>query len=78
MLMAARVNAVKSSMANLQRQQSAMGMGMRGDMVAAHQRMEFHLDEGERALKNGDPVAAKRSLDAAERELERLEGWLGR
>lgn len=78
MLMAARVNAVKNSMANLQRKQAAMGMGMRGDMLAAHQRMEFHLDEGERALKSGDAVSAKRSLDAAERELERLEGWLGR
>lgn len=78
MLMAARVNAVKSSMANLQRKQAAMGMGMRGDMLAAHQRMEFHLDEGERALKSGDAASAKRSLDAAERELERLEGWLGR
>jgi serine/threonine-protein kinase len=78
MLMAARVNAVKMSMSNLQRQQAAAGMGMRGDMVAAHQRMEFHLDEGERALKGGDAAAAKRSFDAAERELERLEGWLGR
>lgn len=78
MLMAARVNAVKMSMNNLQRQQAATGLGMRGDMVAAHQRMEFHLDEGERALKGGDAAAAKRSFDAAERELERLEGWLGR
>jgi hypothetical protein len=77
MLMAARVSAVKTSMANLQRKQAASGLGMRGDMLSAHQRMEFHLDEAERFLKSGDAAAAKRGLDAAERELEKLEAWLG-
>ena len=77
-LMAARVNAVKDSMANLQRRQAAAGLGLRGDMVAANQRMEYQLDEADRAIKGGDPAAAKQRLDAAERELERLEGWLGR
>jgi hypothetical protein len=40
--------------------------------------MEFYLDEAEAALKAGDPVRAKKSLDTAERALETVEKFLGR
>jgi hypothetical protein len=40
--------------------------------------MEFLLDEAEAALKRQDLAAAKRNLDNAERETDKLEQFLGR
>lgn len=77
MSMAARVNAARGSLANLQRSQQAQGLGLRADITATSSRMEYQMDQAESAIKAGDPAAAKRSLDAAERELDKLEGFLG-
>jgi outer membrane biosynthesis protein TonB len=77
MLMATRVAAVKTSLSKLQQAQSQAGLGMRGDITAAHQRMELYLDGAESALKAGDADGAKKQLDSAERALETLEKFLG-
>ncbi|MGC8793875.1 MAG: protein kinase domain-containing protein [Bryobacteraceae bacterium] len=76
--LASRAGAVHSSLENLQRQQAAMGLGLRGDVAAAWKRMEYYMDQAEAALNKGDAAAAQRHLDAAERELDRLETFLGR
>ncbi len=55
-----------------------MGLGLRGDIAAAAQRMEFYMDEAESAIRRGDAGAARRHLDTAERETARLEKFLGR
>jgi eukaryotic-like serine/threonine-protein kinase len=77
MLMAVRANAVKSSMQRLQQEQAARGLGMRGDATAADQRMNFLMDQAEAALAAGNPAAARKNLDGAERQLENLEKILG-
>jgi len=74
----ARAEAVGQSLDNLRRRQSAQGFGLRGDVVAAQQRMEANLANANRALKSQDPGKAKKYLDAAERDLEFLEKFLGR
>ncbi len=76
-LLATRATAAKGSIENLRRRQEASGLGLRADIAAGLQRMEYYLDECEAALKKGDAAAGKKNLDAAERETSKLEGFLG-
>ena len=78
MLLGARVNAAQASLNRLKQEQARMGLGLRGDIAAAAQRMEFYMDEAEGAIKRGDAAAAKRHLENADRETARLEKFLGR
>ena len=77
MLMGSRAAAAKKTLQTMQAQQNRMGVNMRSDIVNAQNRMEFHMDEAEAALKTGDATKAGKSLDSAERELEKLEKFLG-
>lgn len=77
-LVAARAGAVSRSMQTMERQQSRMGVSMRPDMAAAHESMGYLLREADSSLSAGDAATAKRNLDLAERQLEKLEGFLGR
>lgn len=73
-----RANALRASLQNLEQQQRASGLSLRGDISASWKRMEFLLDEAEAALKARDANAAKRNLDLAERETDKLDQFLGR
>jgi eukaryotic-like serine/threonine-protein kinase len=77
MLLGTRAGAAKTSLSNLQRQQNQQGLGLRADIAAAAQRMEYYLDETEAALKRGDAAAAKKNLDAAEKVVSKIESFLG-
>lgn len=77
MLLGTRLGPLNATIQNMQRQQAAKGLGMRQDVVSSQQRAAFYLDEAESALRAGDP-GAKKNLDAAEREIEKLERFLGR
>jgi hypothetical protein len=78
MLLAGRVAALRGSLDNLQRQQSASGLGLRGDMAAAKGSMEYLMGEAKSSLAAGDPAASKRNMDMAEQQIEKLERFLGR
>ena len=78
MLLDTRANSVKGSLQTLQQQQAKSGLNLRGDIVTSQQRMEAYLNEAETAAKSGDPVAMKKYLASAEREIEKLEKFLGR
>lgn len=78
MLLDTRANSIKGSLQTLQQQQARSGLNLRGDIVTAQQRMELYLNEAEAAGKSGDPVAMKKNLASAEREIEKLEKFLGR
>ena len=78
MLLAGRVAAVRGSLDNLQRQQAASGLGLRADMAAAKGSMEYLMGEAKNSLAAGDGASAKRNLDMAEQQVEKLEGFLGR
>jgi serine/threonine-protein kinase len=78
MLLDTRANSVKGSLQTLQQQQARSGLNLRGDIVTTQQRMELYLNEAEASLKSGDPVRMKKNLDSAEREVEKLEKFLGR
>jgi hypothetical protein len=72
-----RVGAAHASLTNLERAQSRQGLGLRSDIVATAQRMDYQLTSAEDALKRGDAAAAKKSLDAAERAVSSIEKFLG-
>ncbi|MGJ5817590.1 protein kinase domain-containing protein [Paludibaculum fermentans] len=78
MLLGTRANSVKSSLERLKQAQARQGLGLRGDINTASQRMEFYLDECETAIKAGDLAGGKKYLDLGEREVAKLETFLGR
>jgi hypothetical protein len=78
MLLAGRVAALRGSLDNLQRQQAASGLGLRGDMAAAKGSMEYLMGEANNSLAAGDTASTKRNLDMAEQQVEKLERFLGR
>ncbi|HBY58396.1 MAG TPA: hypothetical protein DEH78_01155, partial [Solibacterales bacterium] len=71
-----RAAAIKRGLSNFQESQARMGLSLRGDIVSANQRMEYQLDQAEAAVRANDPAAAKKHLEAAEREMEKLEKFL--
>lgn len=77
-MVAARATTVRSSLARLEAQQARMGAGLRSDMAAANASMDFLLKEAGAALAAGDADGAKRNLDLGERQLEKLEKFLGK
>ncbi len=76
--LAPHANAVRDGLKNLESEQKADGLALRGDIKASWQRMEYLLDQAEAALNSGDPVKAKKQMDLAEAELDKLERFLGR
>ena len=73
-----RAAAVESSMAALEQQMNQSGLGLRGDMVAARANMRNDLAKANQALQGGDIDRARKYLDLAAREVEKLEAFVGR
>jgi eukaryotic-like serine/threonine-protein kinase len=73
-----RAAAVSQSLGVLKSQQAAQGYGLRGDMVAAEQRMQTNMARAEAALQKQDAAEAKEYMDRAEPDVETLERFLGR
>jgi hypothetical protein len=77
-LMSIRVGTIRTAFQNLQRQQAAGGLSPRSDMVAADQRLDYQMQQAEASLSQSDPANTRKRLDAAERDLEKLESFLGK
>jgi hypothetical protein len=77
MLLSTRVGATRQTIDSIRKQQARSGLGLRADITAGVQRMDFYLDETETALKKGDAAVAKKALSSAEREVSNLEKFLG-
>jgi serine/threonine protein kinase len=71
-----RAGAVHTSLTRLESAQVRQGLGLRSDIVATAQRMDYQLTMAEDALKRGDAAAAKKAMDAAEKAVSKLEGFL--
>jgi serine/threonine-protein kinase len=78
MLLGTRASAAQGTIKTMQSQQARSGLGMRQDIVAAMDRMNAYMGEAESSLRSGDTAKGKRYLNSAERELEKLEKFLGR
>jgi serine/threonine-protein kinase len=77
-LLAARGNAMKDSVEHLRQQQERAGFSLRPDISASLSRMEQYMGKADAALNARAPEAAKKNLDLAEREIEKLEKFFGR
>jgi eukaryotic-like serine/threonine-protein kinase len=75
--MSSRATAVNASLDNLQREQNARGMHLRGDIVATQERMQAYLGKAQAAFQAQDIEGAKKYLDLAETELGKIEKFLG-
>jgi len=73
-----RASAVSASLDNLQKQQAAQGLGLRGDIVASQQRMQSYMSKAQAAIQAQDAASARKYLDLAAAEVEKLEKFLGR
>jgi serine/threonine-protein kinase len=76
-MLSIRVSTVKSSLDSLRAAQARSGLGLRADMAASAQRMDYLMNEADAALQRGDAAAAQRNLDLAEKEVAKLEKFLG-
>ncbi|HWR52664.1 MAG TPA: hypothetical protein VN428_16260, partial [Bryobacteraceae bacterium] len=77
-LLSARSNAASRTLKTLEASQRQSGLGLRGDISAAWDRTNDALDEAKAAVQGSDVAGAKRALDNAERDLDRLDKFLGR
>jgi serine/threonine protein kinase len=73
-----RADAAKSEVQTIRNQQQAQGLDMRGDIVAAMNRLNNEMGEANRALNENDLETANQYMDRAERDLATLENFLGR
>jgi len=73
-----RAAAAESSLDALEQQMHQSGLGMRGDIVAARSNMRTDLAKAKQALDSADTDRARKYLDQANHELEKLEAFLGR
>jgi hypothetical protein len=77
-LMVPRIEAVNTSLAKLQQEQSRMGLGLSPELIARQRRMQFYMETASGALRRGNVPEARTSLNNAERELDKLEERFGR
>jgi serine/threonine-protein kinase len=76
-LLSIRAGTVRSGLESLRKAQARSGLGLRADMAASAQRMDYLMNEADAAVQRGDAAAAQRNLDLAEKEVAKLEKFLG-
>ncbi len=74
----ARADAATSGVDSIRRQQQAQGLDLRGDILAAENRLSNDMNAAGQALNRNDLDSASQYMDRAERELTTLETFLGR
>ena len=78
MLLHSRADAVRASVNNLKRQQSADGFEISPEISGAVSRLDNYLQAADRAAQSNDLSAIRRYMDGAEKQLAFLEGKFGR
>jgi serine/threonine-protein kinase len=73
-----RAAAVESTLSALEQAQRQSGYGLRGDMVAARASMQTDLAKAKDALQSADTDRARRYLNMANSEIQKLESFAGR
>lgn len=74
----ARADAARQGVQQIRSQQQAQGLDIRGDILAAMNRMNSNLRDASSALDRDDLQAARQYMERAEKEISTLEGFLGR
>jgi serine/threonine protein kinase len=74
----ARADAVRAGVQSIRNQQQSQGLDIRGDIIAAMNRMDNDLREAQVALNQNDLETANQYLDRADKETAKVESFLGR
>jgi hypothetical protein len=77
-MVAARATTARNSLQTMQRSQAASGLNLRGDIVEAQSLAASFLDGAKSALEAGDAASARSFVEKAERQVEKIEKFLGR
>jgi eukaryotic-like serine/threonine-protein kinase len=72
-----RAAAASQSVDTLRKQQIAAGYNLRADIASSQERMQVYLSKGDAALKAQDVANAQKYFDLADKELDKLEKFLG-
>jgi len=75
--LSSRASSINDSLDTLRTQQSQEGFGLREDIATAQQMMKTYLSKAQSALQAQDVKAAKRYLELAEPQVEKLQKFLG-
>ena len=75
--LAVRATSANEGVEALRKQMEAGGNNLRSDISASQSRMKMYMDKFDAALNAKDPVAAQKYMSQAEREVEKLERFLG-
>ena len=78
MNLSARADAARGGVQALRTQQQAQGLDLRTDIVASMNRMDSNLAEARQSLNARDLSTANEYIAQAEKEVARLEAFLGR
>lgn len=73
-----RAAAVESSVGTLEQQMHQSGLGLRGDIVESRANLRNDMAKAKQALDTMDTDRARKFLDMANREIDKLEGFVGR
>jgi len=73
-----RAAAADNSLENMQQKMAESGLGLRGDMVATRASMHNDLAKAKQAIAAADTDRARRYLDQASHDIQKLEAFLGR
>ncbi|MGC2639456.1 MAG: hypothetical protein WA294_19885, partial [Acidobacteriaceae bacterium] len=73
----ARAAAAKSGVESIRRQQQAQGYDLRGDVLAAMNRLEQEMHAANQAVNANDLATANQSMDSADQDLAVVEKFLG-
>ena len=73
-----RANNARNGLQSFGQQQSRQGLGLRADIREAQTRLDFQMQESNRALQAGDFETARTSMHYAQSAVETIEKFLGR
>jgi serine/threonine-protein kinase len=74
---ASRASAASSSLDNMRRQMRSEGLSLRGDIASAQELMNTNLQKAQQALQSGDTKNARRYLNMAQAQVDKIEKFLG-
>jgi hypothetical protein len=77
-LVATRASVARASLENIRRSQAASGLGLRADITEAAALANTFIEGANSALNAGDAASARGFMEKAERQVEKIEKFLGR
>ena len=72
-----RAAAANETLDNMRSNLSSQGLGLRADIASSQELMKVNLEKARQALQNNDAKSARRYLNVAQSQMEKIEKFLG-